>query len=91
MTPPTAGSGPRARRFLFVMHYPGYLRYFDSTVRALVAHGHHVDLVFDSPDKQPEGVEAVADMTRGVEVLGRIPARRDLWATMTRGVRGAID
>jgi hypothetical protein len=81
----------RSLRFLFVMHYPGYLRYFDSTIRLLTDHGHHVDLVFDSPDKQPEGVEALAQMATGVEVLGRMPIRRDLWATMTRGVRGAID
>ena len=36
---------PRRRRFLFVMQYPGYLRYFDSTVRGLAARGHHVDVV----------------------------------------------
>ncbi|HTM03514.1 MAG TPA: hypothetical protein VL173_08430 [Vicinamibacterales bacterium] len=88
---PLPGTGARSRRFLFVMHYPGYLRYFDSTIRALVARGHHIDLVFDSPDKQAEGVEAVADIAQGVEVLGRMPTRRDLWATMTRGVRGAVD
>jgi hypothetical protein len=78
-------------RFLFVMHYPGYLRYFDSTVRLLAAHGHQVDIVFDSPDKQAEGAEAVADMGGGVQLLGRMPIRRDLWATVGRGVRGAID
>jgi hypothetical protein len=81
----------RSLRFLFVMHYPGYLRYFDSTIRRLIADGHHVDLVFDSPDKQPEGVEAVRDIDRGIDILGRMPIRRDVWATITRGVRGAID
>ena len=29
----------RPLRFLFVMHYPGYLRYFDSTVRLLAERG----------------------------------------------------
>jgi len=32
----------KRRRFLFVMQYPGYLRYFDSTVRGLAARGHDV-------------------------------------------------
>jgi hypothetical protein len=81
----------RPLRFLFVMHYPGYLRYFDSTVHLLAEHGHHVEIVFDSPDKQAEGVEALAQVEEGVEVLGRMPIRRDLWATVARGVRGAID
>jgi hypothetical protein len=78
------------RRFLFVMHYPGYLRYFDSVVRTLVDRGHHVDIAFDNPDKQSEGGEAL-DGLRGVEVLDRMPTRRDVWATVARAVRGTID
>jgi hypothetical protein len=81
----------RPLRFLFVMHYPGYLRYFDSTVRLLAERGHHVEIVFDSPDKQSEGVEALSNMDVGVELIGRMPIRRDLWATVARGVRGSID
>ncbi|HTM03513.1 MAG TPA: hypothetical protein VL173_08425 [Vicinamibacterales bacterium] len=86
----TAETPQTPRRFLFVMVYPGYLRYFDSVLRLLVERGHHVDLVFDLPDKQPEGAEAIADLG-GVEVLGHMPIRRGLWATVARGVRGAID
>ena len=78
-------------RFLFVMHYPGYLRYFDGTVRQLAAHGHHVEIAFDSPDKQSEGAEAVADVDVGIELIGQMPARRGVWAVVARGVRGAID
>jgi len=81
----------RPLRFLFVMHYPGYLRYFDSTVRLLAERGHEVEIVFDSPEKQSEGTEAVADMGTRVTLLGRMPIRRDLWATVARGVRGSID
>jgi len=81
----------RPLRFLFVMHYPGYLRYFDSTVRLLAQRGHHVEIAFDSPEKQSEGVEAVADVEDGVALIGRTPIRRDLWATVARGVRGSID
>ena len=79
-----------ARRFLFVMQYPGYLRYFDSTVRLLAARGHHVDVAFDSPHKQAEGGEALAGVAN-VEILGRVPVRTDVWATVARTVRGTID
>ena len=85
------GAQVRARRFLFVMHYPGYLRYFDSVIRMLAARGHHVDLVFDNPDKQAEGTEALADMDGSVEVLGRMPGRGDVWAIVARAVRGTMD
>src|SRR5690349_10339404 len=78
------------RRFLFVMHYLGYLRYFDSVFRLLVAHGHHVDVAFDSPEKQSEGLEALMAVP-GVEVLGRMPNRRDVWAVVARAVRGTMD
>ena len=81
----------RKRRFLFVMQYPGYLRYFDSVIRSLAARGHHIDLVFDNPDKQAEGTEALADMGSAVEVLGRMPIRGDVWAFVARAVRGTID
>ena len=73
------------------MHYPGYLRYFDSTVRMLAARGHHVEIVFDSPEKQSEGAEAVAGVDDGIALIGRMPIRRDVWATVARGVRGSID
>lgn len=81
----------RPLRFLFVMHYPGYLRYFDSTVRLLAERGHRVEIAFDSPEKQSEGAEAVADVADRIELIGRTPIRRDLWATVARGVRGSID
>ena len=83
----------RQLRFLFVMHYPGYMRYFDSAIRELAARGHHVDVAFDSPEKQAEGAEAVADLHGSVEVLGRVAARRarDIWAVVARGIRGTVD
>jgi hypothetical protein len=73
------------------MHYPGYLRYFDSVIRLLAARGHHIDLVFDNPDKQSEGTEALSDMEGSVEVLGRMPTRGDVWAIVARAVRGTMD
>jgi hypothetical protein len=82
----------RKRRFLFVMQYPGYLRYFDSTVRGLAERGHHVEVIFDKPQKQAEGAEALAGVP-GVEILdGRPPSHGDAaWAMVARGVRGTID
>jgi hypothetical protein len=73
------------------MHYPGYLRYFDSAIRLLAARGHHIDLIFDNPDKQSEGTEAISDMKGSVEVLGRMPTRGDIWAQIARDVRGTMD
>ena len=73
------------------MHYPGYLRYFDSVIRLLAARGHHIDLVFDNPNKQSEGTEAISDMEGSVEVLGRMPTRDDIWAIVAHYVRGTMD
>ena len=78
------------RRFLFVMHYPGHLRYFDSVIRMLSARGHHVDLVFDNPDKQAE-VPGAGRHGGSVEVLGRMPGRGDVWATVAGAIRGTMD
>jgi hypothetical protein len=78
-------------RFLFVMQYPGYLRYFDSTVRLLAARGHHVDITFDTPRKQAEGAEALEGLAGSVDVLGQTPAREGPWATVAGAVRGTID
>ena len=83
-------SGGQSRRFLFVMQYPGYLRYFDSTVRLLAERGHHVDVVFDSPHKQPEGSEAL-DGVQGITWLGQTPRRDDVWSVVGKAVRAAID
>jgi hypothetical protein len=78
------------RRFLFVMQYPGYLRYFDSMVRLLIARGHHVDLVFDSPHKQPEGLAALEGVEERIWV-GHSPRRDDVWGVVGKSVRAAID
>jgi len=86
----TQDAGRQSRRFLFVMQYPGYLRYFDSTVRRLAERGHHVDVVFDSPHKQPEGSEAL-DGVQGVTWLGQTPRRDDVWAVVGKAVRAAVD
>lgn len=47
--PRFASRGPR-RRYLFVMPYPGYLRYFDSVLHMLCERGHEVFLAFNNPE-----------------------------------------
>ena len=80
------------RRFLFVMQYPGYLRYFDSTVRGLAARGHQVDVVFDNPHKQAEGAEALVGVQGVTVVHERTPLPIDhTWEYVARAVRGTID
>jgi hypothetical protein len=62
-------------RILFTMAYPGYLRYFDATIRALAERGHDVELYFDRPQKQEEGLAATAAMPPNVHVRGDLPDR----------------
>ena len=81
----------RPLRFLFVMNYPGYLRYFDSVVHLLVERGHHVDVAFDSVTKQAEGTEALEGIEHGVDDLGLMPLRGDNWTIVARAVRGTMD
>ena len=66
-------------KFLFVLQYPGYLRYFDSVIEALLARDHKVSVAFDQPHKQAEGLAAFDEMNGTVEVLGQTPARADVW------------
>jgi len=78
-------------KFLFVLQYPGYLRYFDSVIRLLAERGHTVALGFDSPHKQPEGAEALAGAVGDIEWLDRVPVRKGVWNVVGKGVRGTID
>lgn len=78
-------------KILFVMDYPGYLRYFDSTVRLLAERGHSVCLAFDNPLKQSEGAEALSGANERIIWLGEFPKRADVWHPVARRVRGAID
>lgn len=78
-------------KVLFVLQYPGYLRYFDSALDALARRGHQVAVAFDQPRKQPEGLAALDNIDGAVEVLDQVPVRRDIWGPVARGVRGTID
>jgi hypothetical protein len=77
-------------RILFSMAYPGYLRYFDSTIRGLLDRGHSVELVFESVGKQEEGLLALDEHPR-LDVGGRFPKRRDRWAEVANQERRLTD
>lgn len=81
----------RSMKVLFLLHYPGYLRFFDSTIRLLAERGHHVALAFDTLEKQPEGARALDGAAGTIEWLGTAPARGDGWSEVALAVRGTID
>ena len=83
--------GVRAMKVLFVLQYPGYLRYFDSALEALSQRGHHVAVGFDQLHKQTEGLAALEAMDGMVEEIGQAPRRYDIWRPVALGVRGTID
>ena len=78
-------------KVLFVLQYPGYLRYFDSVLEALCQRGHQVSVAFDQPHKQPEGLAALESIDGDVEVQPPVPRRPDIWNPVARGVRGTVD
>jgi hypothetical protein len=78
-------------RVLFVMHYPGYLRYYDSTVRELAARGHTVELAFEKLGKQAEGLEALTGAPESISVRGQLKGRRDTWEPVLVELRRVTD
>ena len=81
----------RKLHVLFAMHYPGYLRYYDSTIRELAERGHQVSVVFESPHKQAEGLKALVPPPEGIEVLPGFPKRGDALEVPARAVRRTTD
>lgn len=59
-------------RILFDLIYPGYLRYYDRPIKALVERGHHVEVWFVNDRKVRDGLVALEDEPR-VLVGGRRP------------------
>jgi hypothetical protein len=76
---------------LFVMHYPGYLRYYDGVVHELAARGHRVTLRFDDIHKQREGLQALNGGLAGVTIAGPLGGRRDLWEPVANELRRVTD
>lgn len=78
-------------RVLFVMHYPGYLRYYDSTIHELARRGHRVTLLFDKLSKQREGLQAVNGPGDLIRVAGQAGGRRDAWEGIATDLRRTTD
>jgi hypothetical protein len=88
---PTAAARQPSRRLLFFLNYPGYLRYFDRTIAELADRGYEVLLVFDRPEMQKEGLEAISGFGDRVRVIDRAQRRRDVWGPVARGLRVSGD
>lgn len=78
-------------RVLFAMAYPGYLRYFDTTVAELARRGHTVTLAFESPKHQHDGLQALDPSDPRISVAGAVPTRRDTWDPVARHLRRISD
>ncbi len=48
-------------KVLFLLHYPGYVRYFDSVFAAILARGHSLHISFNGNWKQTEGLSGIPD------------------------------
>jgi len=75
---------------LFVLQYPGYLRYYDSVVHELANRGHRVAVAFSTETKQREALIAVEACDR-ITHIRRVPRRRDIWSPLALFVRGLAD
>jgi hypothetical protein len=87
----TAAARQPSHRLLFFLNYPGYLRYFDRTIAELADRGYEVLLVFDRPEMQKEGLEAISGFGDRVRVVDRAQRRRDVWGAVARGLRVSGD
>lgn len=79
-------------RVLLLLHYPGYVRYFDSVVTELLARGHSVHVAFNGNWKQPEGLAGLPHGHPNLTVDPvDFPVRRDEFHQYARHFRGTTD
>ena len=78
-------------KLLFVLFYPGHLRYFDSSLRLLAEAGHTVYLIFDNREKQKEGLETLNALPENIIVLNKYLKRADAWKPIAAGLRILVD
>ena len=76
---------------LFAMQSPEYLRFYDSTIRALAARGHRIVIAINKQnDAKPVRLEGM-DTGEAVAVIGVLPRRTDVWRGVSRRLRGLVD
>jgi len=78
-------------RVLFVLYYPGYLRYYDSVIHELADRGHEVVVAFSKEGKQDEGLEALPHPSGRVSKAPRVPRRQDTWQPLAMLLRSLAD
>jgi len=78
-------------RVLCVLHYPGYLRYYDSVIHELAERGHDVVVAFSNEVKQQEGIEGLWHPSGRVVKAPRVPKRRDTWEPVASVIRDLAD
>jgi hypothetical protein len=82
-------------RVLFVMRHAGYVRNFESTLRALCERGHSVHLAFERSLKHhaldPSDVAAQLASRYANLTHGTIPARHGVWGAAADDVRRRLD
>ena len=75
-----------------LLHYPGYVRYFDSVFAELLARGHEVHLAFNGNWKQPEGLATLPeDHPRLTVDFEDFPTRADGFYFVAKSIRGTAD
>jgi hypothetical protein len=62
-------------KVVFVFATPGFLRYFDVTIAALLERGDDVILAFEEPALRADALTIMADWPSQPEILGRAPER----------------
>lgn len=80
-------------RVFFALMHPGYMRYYYGALRALAARGHHIDLVFDIPEKQAKDrleIRLREDFPEQVTISGA-PRRTDEWEGLCRALAWGMD
>jgi hypothetical protein len=78
-------------RILVVLNTPGFLRYYDETIDALLERGHEVVLGFTDPHLRPEALDALECRARVPEVIGGVPSRDDRYAEAATRLRTLAD
>jgi len=78
-------------KILLILNTPGFMRYYDETIEALLARGHEVVLGFTDPRLRPEALAVLEDRERCPEVIGGVPRRADRYAPAADLLRTLVD
>ena len=73
------------------MPFPGYLRMYGSTLRALADRGHQVLLSYDKPDKRRDPAAAAVEGHERIELVPRLPRASRRFEGAIGQLRVAID